>query len=121
MKNPTIALTELAELHLYSYLQTAYQDKDADRLGLRVAAIASGCGGYEYSLKVAREPKPDDAIVQQGRVRLYVDPHSVPILTGVAIDYIEGLVQSGFKFINPNAPTGCAACSSSHSGSCGAS
>ena len=49
----------------------------------------------------------DDLTVEQGGVRVLVDPASAPLLTGATLDYKDGLDQSGFAITNPNAQKTC--------------
>jgi iron-sulfur cluster assembly protein len=114
----TITLTEVAELRLRAFLQSAKKAENSSQVGVRVAVVDGGCSGYQYSLDIAKEPKPDDSIEEIGKVRIYIDPQSVPLLQGVAIDYIEGLTQSGFKFSNPNATESCGCGLSFSAGDC---
>jgi iron-sulfur cluster insertion protein len=82
--------------------------------GLRVAVVGGGCSGFQYSLSFDAQPRPDDTVIEQHGVRLFVDATSAPYLKGMIIDYVSGLHGAGFKFINPNATRTCG-CGSSFS------
>ena len=82
--------------------------------GLRVAVVGGGCSGFQYSLSFEAQAKPDDTVVEQHGVRLFVDATSAPYLKGMVIDYVSGLHGAGFKFLNPNATRTCG-CGSSFS------
>lgn len=82
--------------------------------GLRVAVVGGGCSGFQYTLSFDKAPGPDDTVMEQNGVRLFVDPTSGPYLQGTIIDYVSGLHGAGFKFINPNATRTCG-CGSSFS------
>jgi iron-sulfur cluster assembly protein len=75
--------------------------------GLRVMVEAGGCAGYKYLIGLDAEPRADDAVVEAGGVRVFVDPDSQPLLEGMKIDFVESLEGSGFTFDNPNAGTKC--------------
>lgn len=47
-------------------------------------------------------------------VRLVVDPVSLDLVEGAAVDYVENLGGAAFKVTNPNAASGCG-CGSSFS------
>lgn len=49
----------------------------------------------------------DDAVVEAGGVKVFIDPDSQPLLSGMTIDFVESLEGSGFTFDNPNAGTKC--------------
>jgi iron-sulfur cluster assembly protein len=112
----TVTLTEKAEFRLRAFLQGS-ADKDASK-GIRVGVADGGCSGYQYTLDVTAAPNPDDVVVQQGRINVYIDPQSAPLLSGVVIDYVEGIMESGFKFSNPNATETCGCGTSFKAGDC---
>ncbi|RJF66132.1 HesB/IscA family protein [Rhodopseudomonas palustris] len=75
--------------------------------GLRVMVEAGGCAGYKYLIGLDPAPREDDAVVEAGGVRVFVDPDSQPLLNGMTIDFVESLEGSGFTFDNPNAENKC--------------
>ncbi|MEL6137983.1 MAG: iron-sulfur cluster assembly accessory protein [Cyanobacteria bacterium J06628_6] len=106
----TVTLTELAELRLRTFVRGA-PNYTATR-GIRLAVKDGGCNGYEYDIKVADAPSPTDQITDLGSLRVFVDPNSAPLLEGIVVDYVDSLLESGFKFTNPNA-TGTCGCGKS--------
>lgn len=111
----TVTLTEKAEFRLRAFLQ-GEADKEAEK-GVRVGVSDGGCSGYQYTIDITA-PQPDDVVIQQGKVRVYVDSKSAPLLNGVVIDYVEGIMESGFKFSNPNATDTCGCGQSFTAGDC---
>jgi iron-sulfur cluster assembly protein len=75
--------------------------------GLRVAVLPGGCSGFQYGLNIEDQPESDDEIFELGGVKVFVDPFSAQYLDGVEIDYVTGMMGSGFSFRNPNASGGC--------------
>ena len=75
--------------------------------GVRVAVSSGGCSGMSYGLSFETEARPEDTVLEQGGLRVFIDRESVPYLAGVTIDYVVGLHREGFKFINPNAARTC--------------
>lgn len=110
-----LLLTELAELRLRTFLR---RSTDAPQPGIRVGVSDGGCSGFEYSLKMAAAPRPNDIVIENGSLKVYVDPTSAPLLDGIVIDYVEGLLESGFKFSNPNATDTCSCGKSFRAGEC---
>jgi iron-sulfur cluster assembly accessory protein len=49
----------------------------------------------------------DDAIIEQGGVRVVVDPMSAMYLKGSEIDFVDALMGGGFALRNPNAVSSC--------------
>ena len=80
--------------------------------GLRVRVVPGGCSGFQYSLNIEEESRQGDFILDERGVRLFVDMFSAQYLNGVEIDYVSGVMGSGFTFKNPNA-TGSCGCGSS--------
>ena len=112
----SIILTEKAEFRLRAFLQgTASPSPEK---GIRVGVTDGGCSGYQYTLDIANTPQLGDLIEQQGKVRIYVDSQNAPLLDGVVIDFVEGLLESGFKFSNPNATGTCGCGQSFQAGEC---
>lgn len=107
---PMLALTPLAS----DMAKAAMEREGLKDAGLRVAVVGGGCSGFQYSLNFDTATRPDDTIIEQNGVRLFVDPTSLPYLQGMTIDYVTGLHGAGFKFLNPNAARTCG-CGSSFS------
>ena len=78
-----------------------------ESLALRVEVRAGGCSGFAYEMYFDSDVASDDLTVEQGGVRVLVDPASAPLLTGATLDYKDGLDQSGFAITNPNAQKTC--------------
>jgi iron-sulfur cluster assembly accessory protein len=107
---PGVKLTESAA----EMAKAAMQREGLTGHGLRVAVVGGGCSGFQYSLSFDNAPRPDDTVVEQNGVRVFVDSTSAQYLRGTIIDYVSGLHAAGFKFINPNATRTCG-CGSSFS------
>ncbi len=75
--------------------------------GLRVRVVPGGCSGFQYSLNIEEESRQGDFILNEHGVRLFVDMFSAQYLNGVEIDYVSGVMGSGFTFKNPNATGSC--------------
>jgi iron-sulfur cluster assembly accessory protein len=82
--------------------------------GLRVSVVGGGCSGFQYSLSLDDSAREDDMVIEQGGVKLFLDPISQQHVYGTVIDYVNGLHGAGFKFVNPNATRTCG-CGSSFS------
>ena len=80
---------------------------------LRLSVDGGGCAGFSYKFEMG-EPAADDACTITEGVTLVVDPVSLDLLDGSAVDYVEDLGGAAFKVTNPNAASGCG-CGSSFS------
>jgi iron-sulfur cluster assembly protein len=76
--------------------------------GLRIKVEAGGCAGFKYLMGLVAEVDPDDVLVEQGGVKVFVDRGSLPYLEGTTVDFVIGLAGSGFTFDNPQARNSCA-------------
>lgn len=84
-------------------------EKDAD-LGLRIAAVAGGCSGFQYQMMLDKQQGEDDESLDFDGLKVLVDAQSMTFLDGTTIDFVEARDGSGFTFDNPNAETGCSSC-----------
>ena len=75
---------------------------------LRISVVSGGCSGNTYSAAVDSTLQENDEVVyQDGEFRAIADLQSAMHLEGLQIDYSEDLIQSGFRFKNPNAAKAC--------------
>ena len=81
---------------------------------LRLAVDGGGCAGFTYKFELADGPASDDTVAETDGVKLVVDPISLDLLRGSAVDFVEDLNGAAFKVLNPNAQSGCG-CGSSFS------
>jgi iron-sulfur cluster assembly accessory protein len=73
---------------------------------LRLGVDGGGCAGFSYRFELADAPAEDDAVAETDGVRLVVDPVSLDLVTGSAVDFVEDLGGAAFKVTNPNAASG---------------
>lgn len=78
-----------------------------DAQALRVAVLAGGCSGFQYSFKLEPAAAPDDQVIEAGRARVIVDPASLELLGGGQLDYSDALMGAHFTVRNPNATSSC--------------
>ena len=81
---------------------------------LRLAVDGGGCAGFTYKFELAEAAESDDSVAETDGVKLVVDPVSLELVKGSAVDFVEELGGASFKVINPNAQSGCG-CGSSFS------
>jgi len=74
---------------------------------LRVAVVGGGCSGLQYKMDLQDGPAARDILVESAGVKVVVDPKSALYVTGSELDYVEALLEGGFKVKNPNAATSC--------------
>ena len=81
---------------------------------LRLSVDGGGCAGFTYKFELAEAAEADDTIAKTDGVTLIVDPISLDLVRGSAVDFVEDLGGAAFKVTNPNAASGCG-CGSSFS------
>ena len=75
--------------------------------GFRIGVKKGGCAGREDTMEVAQEAGPMDIVVEDGAARVLIAPMAQMFMIGTEIDYESGLLESGFKFRNPNVVESC--------------
>ena len=96
-----VSITPRAEKEILRLME-----KDGHK-GLRIGVKKGGCAGMEYTMDYASEVDPHDEVVEQNGARVMVAPMAQMFLFGTEIDYETSLLESGFKFNNPNVTDAC--------------
>ncbi|MCL5997855.1 MAG: iron-sulfur cluster insertion protein ErpA [Chloroflexi bacterium] len=99
----TITLTPTAQ----TKLQQLLQERNIPQYGLRVFVAGGGCSGMQYGMAFEAQARDFDTVIDQGGVRLFVDPTSMMYMAGASIDFVDSLMGGGFKIENPNAVSTC--------------
>jgi iron-sulfur cluster insertion protein len=81
---------------------------------LRLSVEGGGCSGFQYRFGLADASDADDIIAVTDDAKLVVDPISIDLVRGCAVDFVESLGGKSFQVTNPNAASGCG-CGSSFS------
>ena len=83
-------------------------------LGIKLDIETKGCSGLTYKLEYVDNPSKEDEVVNIEDIKIYVNPKASLFLIGTQMDYQEGELESGFKFINPNEKGRCGCGESFH-------
>jgi iron-sulfur cluster assembly protein len=84
------------------------------KYALRMRVVGGGCSGLRYEMGLEDEQQPSDKVFSSNGVTVFIDMKSALYLAGAEVDYINGLMESGFKITNPNAKTTCGCGQSFH-------
>lgn len=102
-EQPLVSMTARAS----DKLKEIIQKQGREDLALRVYVTPGGCSGFSYGMTFAEGIEDGDAVVDQGGVRVVVDPMSAMYLKGSEIDFVDALMGGGFALRNPNAVSSC--------------
>ncbi|MDJ0826934.1 MAG: iron-sulfur cluster assembly accessory protein [Rhodobacter sp.] len=75
--------------------------------GLRIGVKKGGCAGMEYTMEYVDTVDHHDEVVEQDGAVVMIAPMAQMFLFGTEIDYEVALLESGFKFRNPNVADAC--------------
>ena len=103
--NMTLDVTDAAVTEIKKFISG--EEGLPETAGLRVRVVPGGCSGFQYSLNIEEDSRQGDFILDRGGIKLFVDMFSGQYLNGVKIDYVTGVMGSGFTFTNPNATGSC--------------
>ena len=81
--------------------------EESNSLGVRVAVKSGGCAGMSYAMEYAKEINPNDEVIQDKGVKVFVDAAAVMYLLGTEMDYKKEEFSSSFVFNNPNESERC--------------
>ena len=98
-----ISLTENAALRIKEIMS-----KDENKsVGVRVGVKSGGCAGMSYIMEYAKEINPNDEIIEDKGVKVFIDPGAIMYLLGTEMDYKKEQFSSSFIFKNPNETERC--------------
>ena len=81
--------------------------KDQKSLGVRIGVKSGGCAGMSYVMEYAKETKPNDELIEEKGVKVFIDPGAIMYLLGTEMAYKEEQFSSSFVFKNPNETERC--------------
>lgn len=110
MATPVMTITESAAQRVAAMISGRGKPTHGVRIGVRTA----GCSGLSYTLEFADEIQPQDEVVRDKGVAVFVDPKATMFLVGTEMDFVESDLQSGFVFNNPNERARCGCGESFH-------
>jgi len=117
MSETDVRLTPIAKEQIARLLG---QVDDDEIEAVRVFVTGGGCGGMTYGMTFTDRRTPYDCVLQDGKVKVYIDAVALNYLRGVEIDYVDRPMGASFVFNNVFQTTGgsgtCRACGASGGG-----
>ena len=80
---------------------------EAKSLGVRIGVKSGGCAGMSYIMEYAKEIEPNDEIIEDKGVKVFIAPSAIMYLLGTEMDYKKEQFSSSFVFKNPNETERC--------------
>ncbi|MBU2958450.1 iron-sulfur cluster assembly accessory protein [Paracoccus sp. 1_MG-2023] len=96
-----VSITPAAATHIKQLMSKK------DSFGLRIGLKKGGCAGMEYTMELADEAAAAEEVIEKDGARVLIAPMAQMYLFGTEIDYETGLLESGFRFRNPNVADAC--------------
>ena len=82
--------------------------KDQNKsIGVRVGVKSGGCAGMSYDMEYAKVVNPNDEVIEDKGVKVFVDSSAIMYLLGTEMDYKKDKFSSSFIFKNPNETERC--------------
>ena len=103
MTKQIITLSENAAIRIKEIMSKA----ESNAVGVRVGVKSGGCAGMSYIMEYTKEINPNDEIIEEKGVKLFVDSGAIMYLLGTEMDYKKEEFSSSFVFKNPNETERC--------------
>jgi len=101
--NAIIKLSDNAASRIKEIMANA----EKESIGVRVSVKSGGCAGMSYVMEYTKELNPNDEIIEDKGVKVFVDSAAVMYLLGTEMDYKIEELSSSFVFNNPNETERC--------------
>jgi iron-sulfur cluster assembly protein len=80
---------------------------EKNSLGVRVGVKSGGCAGMSYIMEYTKEINPNDEVIEDKGVKVFIDAGAIMYLLGTEMDYKKEEFSSTFVFKNPNETERC--------------
>ena len=101
--NPILKLSDKAAARIKEIMS----DGEKNAVGVRVSVKSGGCAGMSYVMEYLKEVNPNDELIEDKGVKVYIESAAVMYLLGTEMDYKKEDFSSSFVFINPNETERC--------------
>ncbi len=101
--NSIIKLSDNAASRIKEIMSSAKKNT----VGLRISVKSGGCAGMSYVMEYSKEVNPNDEVIEDKGVKVYIDSAAVMYLLGTEMDYKKEDFSSTFVFNNPNETERC--------------
>ena len=103
MINQIIKLSDNAAERIKEIMSKA----EKNSIGVRVGVKSGGCAGMSYVMEYTKDPNPNDELIEDKGVKVYIDSAAVMYLLGTEMDFKKDKFSSQFVFNNPTESERC--------------
>ena len=76
-------------------------------IGVRIGVKSGGCAGMTYVMEYTSQVNPNDELIEDKGVKVFIDSAAVMYLLGTEMDFKKEEFTSQFVFNNPNETERC--------------
>jgi len=103
MNKGIISITHSAAV----YIKTLLDKDQLNPIGIRINVEKGGCSGNKYKFEYVYKKEEYDEEITDKSIKIFVNSNIILKIFGTTLDYIDGKVQAGLIFINPNEKEKC--------------
>ena len=103
MSKQIIKLSDKAANRIKEIMSNAQKDS----IGVRVGVKSGGCAGLSYIMEYTNKIEPNDEVIEDKGVKVFIDSSAIMYLLGTEMDYKKEEFSSNFVFKNPNETERC--------------
>ena len=103
MREQVITLSKNAADRIKEIMSQA----ESSTIGVRIGVKSGGCAGMSYVMEYAKDIKPNEEVIEDKGVKVFIDPKAIMYLLGTEMDYKQEEFSSQFIFKNPNETERC--------------
>ena len=97
-----------------NHIKKLISSREIKPSGIKIGIETKGCSGLSYNMEFVDSPNKEDEVLRVDDINIYIDPKATLFILGTTMDYEEGVLESGFKFVNPNEKGRCGCGESFH-------
>ena len=90
-----------------SRIKEILSNDETKSIGVRVGVKSGGCAGMSYNMEYAKKVNPNDEVIEDKGIKVFVDSSAIMYLLGTEMDYKKDQFSSSFVFKNPNETERC--------------
>ena len=103
MTKQIITLSENAAIRIKEIMSAS----EGKTIGVRIGVKSGGCAGMSYVMEYTREENPNDELIEDKGVKVFIDAAAVMYLLGTEMEFKKEQFSSQFVFNNPNETERC--------------